>query len=146
MGAIVSVLIVFAICLMSAALPVFGSEVVVVGAALQADGPMCALLIVVAAGAQSIGKLVVYASAERGARTEAASRLGVPVLRASLDRSRLCVAVVVFTSALMSLPPLFATAVVCGAARSGRMSFGVVVFSARLIRYACLIYILRFPW
>jgi membrane protein YqaA with SNARE-associated domain len=131
---------------MSAALPVFGSEVVVVGAALQADGPMCALLIVVAAGAQSIGKLFVYASAERGARTETASRLGVPVLQASLDRSRLCVAVVIFASALASLPPLFATAIVCGAARYGRLSFGVAVFAARLIRYACLICILRVPW
>jgi membrane protein YqaA with SNARE-associated domain len=141
----VPVLLIFTICLASAALPVFGSEVVIVGAALRTDGFTCALLIVVAAAAQSIGKLVVYASAERGARTVAATRLGIPALRASLDRSRLRVAAVIFASALASLPPLFATAIVCGAARYGRLAFCVAVFTARLIRYACLIWILRFP-
>lgn len=141
-----SMAMIFAICLAGAALPVFGSEVAVLGSALRADGLLCALLIVAAAGAQSIGKLVVYASAARCARAQVVNRLGIPALRASLDRSRACVAAVVFASALVSVPPLYATAILCGAARWGRLSFVLVVFTARLVRYACLVTILQVAW
>lgn len=136
-----SALLLFASCLAGAVLPVFGSEVVVLGAVALAEGPMRAVLIVLAAGAQSLGKLLVYGAAAAGTDVRRSSGFGVPALRASMERSRVRATVMVFGSALASLPPLYATALVCGAARFGRLPFTLVVFLARVVRYAALVWI-----
>lgn len=132
----------FATCLAGAILPGLGSEVLILGTAVLVDGPLQLLLVVVAAAAQSIGKLVVYFAAATGARSGAGSRFGLDTLRSTLGRSRNQATAIVFSSAFASIPPLYATTIVCGAARLGPVRFGLATFAARVLRYAVLIAIL----
>lgn len=141
-----SAIVLFAISLVGAVLPMYGSEVAALAAAAVAEGPLRVGLIAMAAGAQSIGKLVVYAAAAAGAKAPLVAGIGVGTLRDSIERSRMSATAVVFTSALASLPPLYATAVVCGAAGYGRLPFGVAVFAARVVRYALLVAIVDPRW
>jgi membrane protein YqaA with SNARE-associated domain len=138
----VTVLLLFATCLAGAVLPVVGSEVLVLGAASVARGPLIIALIVLAAAAQSIGKILVYGAAATGARSRLASGFGTVALRAAVDRSPNRATAIVFVSALASVPPLYATTLVCGAAGHGPVRFGLAVFAARIIRYAVLVAIL----
>jgi len=135
-------LLLFATCLVGSVLPIVGSEVLVIGATAVADGPVLVLLIVLAAAAQSIGKLVVYGAAAKGARTRVVDGPGIASLRASAGRLRKKADAIVFASALASVPPLYPTTVVCGAAGHGPVRFGLTVFFARIIRYGILATIL----
>ena len=134
-----SALVLFVSCLAGAILPVFGSEVVVLAAAALAEGPTRVAVIALAAGAQSVGKLFVYSAAAAGASTRAAEGFGVAALKDAMERSRSYATVLVFLSALASLPPLYATTLVCGVARYGRLPFGIAVFAARVLRYGGLV-------
>lgn len=134
-----SVLALFVLGLVSAFLPGIGSEVIVLAAAAAAHGPWVAALILLAAAAQAMGKLGVYGLAAAGARAAPASGFGLPVLRAALERSACRAAAMIFMSALASVPPLYMTAIVCGAAHYGGVRFLCTVFAARAIRYAVVI-------
>lgn len=134
--------ILFTTCLAGAIVPGLGSEVLVLGTAVLTDGPMLTALIVLAAAAQAMGKLLVYAAAATGARSETGSRFGLDPLHAALSRSRNQATAIVFASALTSVPPLYATTIVCGAARLGPARFGLAAFTARVLRYAMLVAIL----
>lgn len=139
-------LVLFATCLVAAVLPVAGSEVLVLGAAAVADGAVLAMIIVAAAAAQSIGKLVVYGAAAAGTRTWTGDGFGIGALKTAIGRSCFLATAIVFASALASVPPLYATTLVCGAARHGPARFAVTVFVARILRYSVLALILDAGW
>jgi membrane protein YqaA with SNARE-associated domain len=138
----VSVLLLFAMCLAGAVVPVAGSEILVLGAVSMAAGPWLVALVVMAAAAQSLGKLLVYGAAATGAHTRTAAGFGIKSLHAAVGRSPNRATAIVFVSALASVPPLYATTIVCGAAGHGSVRFGIAVFAARVIRYGILVAIL----
>lgn len=129
----------FATCLVAAILPGLGAEAAMLGSAVLTDGVRPDVLIVLAATAHSLGKLFVYAMAAAGERYDIGSGRGVRSLRAALERSRNTAAMIVVASAFTSVPPLYATTIVCGVARLGATRFGVATFVGRLLRYGVLV-------
>lgn len=126
------------ICLAGTLVPGIGADVALAGALALAEGPGLVALIGLAAAAQAVGKLGVYAAAAAGSR-----RLRPAAARCigSRTTSRLSprgASALVFASALLSVPPLYATSVACGAAGHGRARFGIAVFAARTLRYSAI--------
>ncbi len=129
-------------CLLGAVLPGAGSELYLIAAAVLAERPVLVMLVVLAAGAQAVGKLAVYAAAATGARSLGRAGPGLQRMQAAFARSPGRATAIVFGSALTSLPPLYVTTIACGAARHGIVRFGLTVFTARTLRYATVVTLL----
>jgi membrane protein YqaA with SNARE-associated domain len=141
-----SAIALFGVLLAGGFLPGVGSELLVVGTAALVDRPAAIGLILVAAAGQSAGKALVYMAAAAGRRALPRGGQGMKWLNADPAGSRRRILAVVFVSALASVPPLYATAIACGIARSGCVRFGLTVFLARTIRYAAIVATVNSAW
>ena len=140
----------FGVSLASALVPLISVEVFVVGVVLHGPGLPWWLLAVVVAVGQLGGKLLHYYAARGVVRLPRFLRhrkADAPKgrWRAWLDRFRdncqerpVWAGGVLLFSALTSLPPFFATAVVAGWARIPLPKFLVAVFVGRFVRFAVL--------
>src|SRR5690242_4855785 len=135
--------------LVSALLPFVNAEAMAAGASRTNKELLPVLVVAIAAG-QTIGKLILFELAGRGAsrlagRTElrdvrrgAVSRLvsrqvsGVRTASSKLP--------VVAVSALTGLPPLAAVAVAAGTTNTTRSAFAAACFAGRTVRFALIAY------
>lgn len=143
----------------SAVFPLVNAELATGAAAWGLERPLAWGVVVAITVGQVAGKLVVYEGARGGRRLGLRWRLarqrrrpaqpapqprppgrwaalGAKLLGAMEGRWR-CNAVVVL-SAVVSLPPLFATSVAAGLIRMRRLDFAVCVACGRLVRFAAI--------
>jgi len=125
---------------LSATIPLFNTELFVVGAGVAAEGMRAPIVVAITVGTM-IGKIAVYAGAERlvaAAKPRARERVDRTV--ASLRRWPALTWPIVFVSALVGLPPFYAVTVASGALRLGLPAYVAVGSVGRLLRFGALIY------
>ena len=131
----------------SAMLPFLPMEVYIVGAGAAEGGTAAAISLGIAAGAgATVGKIVWYEAARRGAESAwAQKKLSKPKVKASYEKwtarmqGRPAYAVVIiFISASVGIPPLLAMAAVCGLLKMPLWAYIPTVFVGRTIRFTLL--------
>jgi membrane protein YqaA with SNARE-associated domain len=139
--------------LVSALLPFVNAEALAAGAS-RTDRDLMPVLVVALAAGQTIGKLVLFEVASRGAKRLAGRTHRRPIRMRTLSRiatrqvaglqaasSRLPVVAI---SALTGLPPLAAVAVAAGTTQTNRTGFAAACFVGRTLRFALIAYGLTF--
>ena len=139
--------------LVSALLPFVNAEALAAGASRANRDHMPVVVVALAAG-QTIGKLVLFEVASRGAKRLAGRTHRRPIRMRTLSRiatrqvaglqaasSRLPVVAI---SALTGLPPLAAVAVAAGTTQTNRTGFAAACFVGRTLRFALIAYGLTF--
>jgi membrane protein YqaA with SNARE-associated domain len=139
--------------LASALLPVINAEALAAGAS-RANRDLMPVMVVALAAGQTIGKLVLFEAARRGAARLAGRDRRPPVRTGAISRvtSRLTASLqaassrlpVVTISALTGLPPLAAVAVAAGTTSTNRTGFTAACFIGRTLRFALIAYGLTF--
>lgn len=154
MESLLTIAAAFGYGILSALVPVFNAELYVGLMAAAASTPVAWASTVMLALGTSVGKTIIFEASRHGSsrfgigsvdRAEklARTRLGQwsirvgEVLVAWLQHRHLG-PLTVFVSAVIGLPPLFVVAVVAGASRQNVVSFAVMVFLGRLIRFAAV--------
>lgn len=137
----------FAFSIASALLPFLPMEVYIVGAGAAEGGTAAAILLGVAAGAgATVGKVVWYEAARRGADSAwAQKKLSSPKVKAGYEKwvarmqGRPWYAIgVMFVAASVGLPPLLVMAAVGGLLKMPLWAFIPTVFVGRTIRFTLL--------
>jgi membrane protein YqaA with SNARE-associated domain len=126
---------------LSATIPLFNTELFVVGAGVAAAEGMRAPIVVAITVGTMIGKVAVYAGAERlvaAAKPRARERVDRAV--AALRRWPALTWPIIFVSALVGLPPFYAVTVASGALRLGLPLYVAVSSVGRLLRFGALMY------
>lgn len=136
----------FGLSIVSALLPWFNGEVIVLSLAALLRSPFdLALLALVAAGGQMVGKCILYWAGTQAGKLKAAHSERVERWRARLRGQRLRALGLVFLSSTVGIPPLYLTTIAAGtvgmafprflgAAAGGRLvRFGALVFCPRLV-------------
>lgn len=136
----------FGLSIVSALLPWFNGEVIVLSLAALLRSPFdLALLALVAAGGQMVGKCILYWAGTQASKLKAAHSERVERWRARLRGQRLRALGLVFLSSTVGIPPLYLTTIAAGtvgmafprflgAAAGGRLvRFGALVFCPRLV-------------
>lgn len=130
----------FAVCAVAGLIPVLNTEIYLIGvSALVGPAAIAPLAIAAAAGAM-VAKVGLYLAGRGAARLPRGKlRGGIDRLQASLagrDGSPLAL---IFTSAVIGLPPFYLVAALSGALRISPVRFAVVGFFGRGLRFAaCL--------
>ncbi|QGK72353.1 hypothetical protein GIY23_16690 [Allosaccharopolyspora coralli] len=138
----------FGMSIASALVPLISIEVVVIGMVLQSPTLPWWLLAVVVTVGQVGGKLLYYYSAKGVIRLPAfmqrkGSRSGrwhqwLQSFRASCHDRPVWTGAVLLVSAVMSIPPYAATAIIAGWARVSLTTFVTTAFVGRFARFAAL--------
>lgn len=130
----------FGVAIASAVIPVINIEIYLLGAAALAPGAMAIPLVLAATAGQMMGKVVVYFACT------GAIKLPGRWLQARLDTMNARIQekphlgnALVFVSASVGLPPFFVVTMAAGAARMNLLSFVLVGFVGRLIRFAVIV-------
>lgn len=129
----------FCVSVAGGIVPVFALELYVVGAAAVLGPPAIVSLIVVTAAGQVIGKLVIYAAASHGNVAAKARGIRLERTNTAITRTGRFLPIVVFISALSSIPPFHLTTIACGLTRSGALSFATAGFAGRAARTGALV-------
>ncbi|MCX6401443.1 MAG: VTT domain-containing protein [Propionibacteriales bacterium] len=137
----------FAFSIASALLPFLPMEVYIVGAGAAEGGTPAAIALGIAAGAgATVGKVVWYEAARRGAETAwVQKKLSSPKVKAGYEKwvarmqGRPWYAIgVMFVAASVGLPPLLVMAAVGGLLKMPLWAFIPTVFVGRTIRFTLL--------
>lgn len=137
----------FGLSIASALLPFLPMEAIIVGGAAAQPGVPAAISLGIAAGAgATLGKLVWYHLALRGASSAwAQKKLSAPKVRTIYDRwcarmegRPIYSGAVMFIAASVGIPPLLAMAAVAGALRMPLWVFVPTVFVGRSLRFGLL--------
>lgn len=137
----------FAFSIASALLPFLPIEVYIVGAGTAEAGTAAAVSLGIAAGAgATIGKIVWYEAARRGAESAwAQKKLSKPKVKASYEKwvARMqgrpwYAAGIMFVAASAGIPPLLAMAAVGGLLKMPMWVFIPTVFLGRTVRFTLL--------
>lgn len=139
--------------LVSALLPFVNAEALAAGAS-RANKELMPVVVVALAAGQTIGKLMLFEVARRGATRLAGRTHRPPIRTRTISRmvSRQMVGLqaassrlpVVAVSALTGLPPLAAVAVAAGTTQTNRTGFATACFVGRTLRFALIAYGLTF--
>src|SRR4051812_37827206 len=111
-----TVIATFAMCLAGAVVPLISADIYLAGAAALVAPVWIPPLIVAGTAGQVIGKVIVYAG---GATTLQRLRVVDNVVLRAMQRSQRRTDLLVFVSALTSLPPFHLVAAACGAMETG---------------------------
>lgn len=143
----ITLLLTFGVCVISALVPLVNAEAYIVAVALSVDGAGLWALAVVAGLGQTVGKILWYEAARQSLSWGwVRRRLEAPERQAALERwrihfqerSRLWLAVL-FASASFGFPPLLILAVVAGQLHVPRVSFALTVLVGRTLRFAVIL-------
>jgi hypothetical protein len=133
----------FGVSVAGGVLPGFATEVWLVGVGVVLGPAAAAALVVVTTMGQVIGKLIVYGAAERGAAVARATGFDLERARSAVAGAGAFLPLLIFTSALSSMPPWHLTTVACGIGRSGALSFAAAGFAGRVVRSSILVFLPR---
>jgi membrane protein YqaA with SNARE-associated domain len=137
----------FAVSIASALLPFLPMEVYILGAAAAEPGVPAAIALGVAAGAgATVGKIIWYEAARRGAEsTWAQKKLSSPKVKAGYEKwvarmqgRPVYATSVMFVAASVGLPPLLVMAAVAGLLKMPMWVFVPTVFVGRTVRFTLL--------
>ncbi|MGB5953601.1 MAG: VTT domain-containing protein [Ornithinimicrobium sp.] len=143
----ITLLLTFAVCVVSALVPLVNAEAYIVAVALTLDGAGLWALAFVAGLGQTVGKIMWYEAARQSLSWGWVRRkLETPSRQAALERWRtrfqeqswLWLAVL-FASASAGFPPLLILAVVAGQLHVPRVSFALTVLIGRTVRFALIL-------
>jgi membrane protein YqaA with SNARE-associated domain len=126
--------------LLAGLVPLFNSELYLVGAVVLTDGwPTAVALALVMTVGQTTAKILLYKAAAKG------SELTNPRLAAKLARARELVTrwngkpkLLLFVSAVTGLPPFYLVSLLAGAVRLDFRAFVVLSFIGRAIRFVTI--------
>jgi membrane protein YqaA with SNARE-associated domain len=127
-------LLVFGVCVAGGAVPFLNADLFVVAVATVARPSQLPWLIAVATAGQVLGKVLTYAAAERLVNRRRPSSQILEKLR----RTGVKGDVLIFASALASVPPFFAVSLAAGAAQFGMLRFALSATAGRAIRTGVL--------
>jgi membrane protein YqaA with SNARE-associated domain len=130
---------VFGMSFAAGVLPGFALELYVVGVGSLVGRAEILPLILLSASGQVLGKVVVYAVAAAGGSLTGRACVARGRWRALSGRMSRCVPLIVFVSALASVPPYHLTTIACGVSRSGVVPFALAGFAGRAFRTGVLI-------
>jgi membrane protein YqaA with SNARE-associated domain len=127
----------FVVCVAGAVIPFINTELYLISVSALSPAAFVPPLVLAATLGQMAGKVAMF-YAGRGVVRIRSPRLrrGVAALRLRLDSRPVFSKVVLFSSATLGLPPLYAMAVVCGTLRMSVVSFFVIGSIGRLIHFA----------
>jgi membrane protein YqaA with SNARE-associated domain len=131
----------FAVCAISGPLPVIHSELYVISVATISPARWAPGLILAAVLGQMLGKTLLYLIG-KGAikiRSERFQRL-VAKAQAKMEKNPKTGGAILFTSAVLGLPPMYATTLACGAARMNFAWFLTLTGLGRIIHYSMFVY------
>ncbi len=130
---------VFCVSLAGSLLPGFATELYVLGVATLIEPTALAPVILIGAGGQVAGKLLVYGIARAGGYAAATAGLELSRARAAVRRAGRAAPALVFLSALASVPPWYLTTIACGVVGSRIMPFAAASFGGRVVRAGALV-------
>lgn len=127
-------------CSVGGVFPWINGEIVVIGAALMLPRGALPMLVLACALAQTTSKAALYALARWS--PQRLPRRAIRLLGAAerFGGGRSLVAVV-FSSALVAIPPFYLVTLACGLVRARFTSFALVGLAGTAMRYAILIWI-----
>lgn len=132
----------FAVCAVSGPLPVVHSELYLIGAAAVSPRSWVWPLITAAVLGQLVGKSFLY-FVGRGAiriRSERFQRM-VAAAQAKMQANPKAGGSILFVSAVLGIPPMFPTALACGAARMNYAAFLILTAAGRFIHYPIFVFV-----
>lgn len=135
----------FAVCAISGPLPVIHSELYLLSVSTLSPPRWAWALIAAAVLGQLAGKTLLY-YVGRGAiriRSERFQRL-MTAAQARMEANPRAGGAVLFVSATVGLPPMYATTLACGAARMNLVSFLLLTAAGRFIHYAVVVFVPQF--
>ena len=132
----------FAVCAISGPLPVVHSEIYLFGVSAASPARWAWALIAAAVAGQLVGKAVLY-FVGRGAikvRSERFQRL-ITSARSRMEAKPKTGGAILFVSATVGLPPMYATTLACGAARMNFAWFLLLTGAGRFIHYSIVVFV-----
>lgn len=129
----------FAVCAAGAIIPLINTEIYLLSAVALSPPSYLAPLVVAATLGQMTGKVAMFYGG-RGVLRIRHDRVrnGVARLRAMLEHRPWTSRAVLFSSATVGLPPLYAMSVVCGTIGMGVATFFTIGTAGRLIHFAAV--------
>jgi membrane protein YqaA with SNARE-associated domain len=130
----------FAVCVVGSIVPFVNTEIYLLSASALAPRAFVMPLVVAATLGQSLGKVAMY-YAGRGVLRLPAGRMrrGIDSVQASLEARPRAGKLLLLSSAVVGLPPLYAMAIACGAARMGLLPFVVLTTAGRFVHFAVVV-------
>jgi membrane protein YqaA with SNARE-associated domain len=127
----------FVVCVAGAVIPFINTELYLLSVSALSPAAFVPPLVLAATFGQMAGKVGMF-YAGRGVVRVRSPRLqrAVTALRLRLDSRPVLSGLVLFSSATLGLPPLYAMAIVCGTIRMSVVSFFVIGSAGRLIHFA----------
>jgi membrane protein YqaA with SNARE-associated domain len=132
----------FAVCAISGPLPVVHSELYLFAASAASPPSWVWALIIAAVLGQLVGKTLLY-FVGRGAiriRSERFQRM-VAAAQAKMEKNPKTGGTILFVSATLGLPPMYPTALACGAARMNYLLFLVLTGAGRFVHYSIVVFV-----
>jgi membrane protein YqaA with SNARE-associated domain len=127
----------YVVCLVSAVVPVVNAEAYLLGVGALASREALVPLVLLSALGQMSGKACLYLSGRGVLRLPLARRRArLQELHARLTQHPRSTGAVLFASALVGLPPFYATSIVAGMLRARPAAFLVLGFVGRALRFA----------
>lgn len=132
----------FLVCLIGGLVPVFNTEIYLVGVVkwgIDSPAPLPALVILASAG-QMIAKIILYYAAlglfemPRGTR-----RSKIEKAREMMEKWRKSPKLVLFISSAVGLPPLYLVSLAAGALKIRMPTFIAITMTGRLIHFAVVV-------
>jgi membrane protein YqaA with SNARE-associated domain len=130
----------YAVCVVSALIPVVSAEVYLIGVGATLSGGALVPIALVAALGQMTGKACLYASGRGLLRLPLRRSQGrLERLHAMVEARKGRTGALLFTSALLGMPPFYALSIVSGMLRVHIASFLLLGFLGRALRFAAVI-------
>ncbi len=131
----------FGLSIVSALLPWFNGEAIVLSLAALLQSPLdLALLAIVAAAGQMVGKCVLYCAGAQAGRLKATRGGRAERWRTRLNGGRVRTFGLVFLSSAVGIPPLYLTTLAAGAVRMAFPRFLGAAAGGRLVRFGALVF------
>ena len=133
----------FGASFLASLLPGLAGEVFVLTTVAVLEPEVVVPLILVTAAGQVVGKLCIYWAARGGVVAMAVSASQLARARHAIERAGRLASVIVFLSALASLPPYYVTCIACGAFKFRIVPFVIAGYVGRVVRASILIWLPR---
>jgi membrane protein YqaA with SNARE-associated domain len=126
----------FAVCVVGAIIPVVNTEIYLIAVSAMAPPEYVMPLVIAATVGQMVGKVAMYYAGMGVLRIRSGKiRDRVHALRERMESRPWLAKGVLFSSATVGLPPLYAVTLACGALGMGIFSFLVIGSVGRLIHF-----------
>lgn len=129
----------FAVCVAGAVIPFINTEIYLISVIALSSDPVIAPLVIAATLGQMVGKVAMF-YAGRGVLKVPNERVkqGVAKVRERLEKRPRASGLVLFSSALIGVPPLYIVSIACGTIGMRLIPFFLIGCVGRLIHFAAV--------